>query len=574
MSKCQPASSLSREDNQEKNKEGRWVLVDYETQDGLKGVTAYATPGNDPPQVTLPLNAKGPHAIYLGIHYTRHTYTSTLKARLTSDKAFTRFEHEEWFRWAIGLYPPKGWEGSLWSTFHEVFWKHTDLTGQDIVFAQPAAEDGGRSYLSNISYVRIVALNDDEIAEVESEKPRPETKRLLAEYCGGNITGGIQGVPVYHPTTKEEVWEWIEPFRDSDFKIFMWEGIRGDIVAYPSEIGESGSPDGKWAPEWVDPLEVGIEYAHELGMQFYLGMRMVGAALPPVRFPIHRQRFYWENRELAVLDAEGVPVSHLSLAYPEVREHWVSLLREGVQKGVDGVHLLFNRSRPLVLYEKPVVDSFIEKYGEDPRRIDDMDERWLRHRAGYVTQFVKEVRQMLDEMEKKLGKSLGAAHIVQFGPAGKRIPEGMMVDHPLRLALDVRFWIEEGIVDDVILHPCHLDDPRFPDIIRDFKKLTQGKGVGLYADLFPRTVPAEEYRAKAIELYEAGADGFSFWSTEMRTARASEWAMVKMLGHREELKEWEDKAESYFRAVPLKMLNGIAMQPGGEYEREYSHTDG
>ena len=52
----------------------------------------------------------------------------------------------------------------------------------------------------------------------------------------------------------------------------------------------------------------------------------------------------------------------------------------------------------------------------------------------------------------------------------------------------------------------------------------------------------------------------------MRTTRASEWAVVKRLGHREELSRYRDEADSLWRRVPLYSLNGIALR--------YSHTDG
>ena len=105
-----------------------------------------------------------------------------------------------------------------------------------------------------------------------------------------------------------------------------------------------------------------------------------------------------------MLNKEGVPITNLSLAYPQVRQYWLSLLRETLDYGTDGIQLHLNRSEPYIFYEEPVVSAFKEKYGEDPRRLSVEDPRWVAHCAGYVTQFIREVRALLDE---KPGCQLG-----------------------------------------------------------------------------------------------------------------------------------------------------------------------
>ena len=75
-------------------------------------------------------------------------------------------------------------------------------------------------------------------------------------------------------------------------------------------------------------------------------MRRIGALYPIERFPIHRARFYWENQRFAKRDHEGRPGSGLSLAFPEVPNHWLQLLREALQRGADGISLYLNRCAP------------------------------------------------------------------------------------------------------------------------------------------------------------------------------------------------------------------------------------
>jgi len=439
-----------------------------------------------------------------------------------------------------------------------------------VIFAQPKPEMVGGECLSNISYIKAVPLTEEKLKEIQLEKPTSQTRRLIASYCLDKFTGSLGGSYITSPA-KEDVMECIEPFRDSDFKIILWEGIRGDVCAYPTKIATFSIPDKATVKEPINLLSVAIEYAHEIGVELYISLRMVGASLPPVRFPIQKVPYYWRNRRFAVLDAEGNPTSHLSLAFPEVRGHWISLLREAVDYGVDGVHVIFNRSEPFVMYEKPVIESFMEKYGEDPRNLNEHDERWLRHRASYVTRFVQEIKEMVNKAERSTGRNLGISYTIHIGaPYGKPEPKHSFNFDPIKSclfrAIDVERWIKDELVDHLIIHPISLANPESSFIVSSFKKLTKGTRVKLYPDILPRCNPAEVYLEKAIELYEAGADGFCFWDANLRHPRRSEWAMITKLGHRDQLENWRDKARGYWRSVKLKFIGGISVK--------YSFTDG
>ena len=57
---------------------------------------------------------------------------------------------------------------------------------------------------------------------------------------------------------------------------------------------------------------------------------------------------------------------------PETRQFVINLLLEVAQHPVDGICILYNRRPPLVDYEPPLVDGFLEAYGEDPRSLQTM----------------------------------------------------------------------------------------------------------------------------------------------------------------------------------------------------------
>ena len=565
MNACLPKGSLSR-DSSEK---GCWTLVDYETAEGIKGTTMYATPENQPPSVSLPMNVKGWHKLYIGIHYTRNSGGlsqgvweggGSVKIKLTKDRAFSTFELEQYRRHALGVFPEKtGWESSLWASVQEVFWRQADLTEQEVTFTQTDP-----MILSNIAYVRLVPLSEGELAEVKGEEPTDETRRLFLHIHGVDWTGGLHGEPRLFPT-EEYIAEIMEPLRDSDFGAITFEGVRGDSCSYPSRIGNPfGLAEEKWHEDWIDPLEAGRRYTAEMGIKFYVGLRTVGATLPPVRFGVEEQSYFWRNRQWALLDPDGNPTSHLSLAFPEVRQYWISYLREMVQYEPDGVDILFSRSRPFVLYEEPVVESFREKYDIDPRALEETDPRWLRHRADYVTQFLREIRGALNEEGAKMGKRLElVCHVQSFGIE--------KVTDLLKLALDVGIWAKEDLVDILIPHPVFLNMKNASQIVRQFKKLLRGSRTKLYPTLYPNTCPADVYAGTAGALYDSGADGLAFW--QIKDRRTSEWAMIKRLGHRDfflgsRRKHWIEKGRNYYRRIPLKTLNGLAADP------KYSYTDG
>jgi hypothetical protein len=249
-----------------------------------------------------------------------------------------------------------------------------------------------------------------------------------------------------------------------------------------------------------------------------------------------------------------------------VRQRWIDLYREAIRCGADGAHLLFTRSEPFVLYEQPTAQAFENEYRENPKNLPFDEPRWLAHRSGYLTQYLREMRRMLDEEGSKMGKRLGLSVSFYFHPS------------PAYYAMDPVAWAKEGLVDyllpmnDLIRTSVPMPDslgfwsPRVLTFIKGLKRATRTTGVKIYPDAMGLTPSGEAYAKRASELYEAGADGLSFWSPEGRMKRASEAAIVARLGHKDELTRYRQLAGTYWRRVPLKSLNGLSQR--------YSYSDG
>jgi len=557
MSKCIPASALTRD-----YEEDKWQMHDYETVDGLKGTMVTALPESRVSELKLPLNVEGFYKIYLGVHYTRppvsveHSSYGAMEVKLSGDVGFRR----------VGLELEKAELGSDvegYKSLHESYWKTADLTGESLIIRQQQypynrfhiPEDIGypinlrnRGDMSNISYVRLVPLNEEEKRLWEAEQDLEETRRLAAFFCTGQFTGHTRGSYTYHPTSKEAIEDEFEPYANSDFKILLLEAMRGNLCIYNTQIGDIGTEDNRWQESWVDPLAEFTRLAHANGMKIMPALRMIGAQMPMNRMPISWASHYWRHPEWAQLDPEGIPASNWSLAFPEARQYWLSLLRETLEYGTDGVTLYLHKGLPLTGYEEHVVHSFQEKYGIDPRKLSNdgpyvkEDPRWQSHSAMYYTQFIREVRALVDEYP---GRELA----VVFRMEDAQTP---------RPYFDVETWLKENLVDYLL--PSSNDNPDLA-LVKKWRQI----GGEDFKIIF-RLDSDEGFAEEAKRHYEAGADGLSLWDSERQHAKIGRWAEIQKLGHIKQLNRLTEKSKDYYKRVYLKMLDGLSMK--------YSYKEG
>jgi hypothetical protein len=420
-------------------------------------------------------------------------------------------------------------------------WRSADLTGKDLVISGPL--DGKMGCLA---YVKLVPSPVKNFTD-------PSTRRLIA------MTDGEAQVRDFYkdPHTMADIFA---PLKDSDFFLVLYGAAVGDSCMYETDVGVrmsnfwTGHPYGKkmvrtlghLLDRGVKPLIEIIGIAHDFDLKIYGSMRMMGPYLPPAH---HMPgTLYDRHPEFRCRDKDGNPVPHLSLAYPAVRARYVSILKEMAEMGMDGVHVLFNRSWPWVLYEDITVREFQVKFGRDPRTLAADNPEWLAHRASYVTQYLREIRAAADEVGQRQGRRVETAYHVLDN-----------MENCLFYGLDVRTWIEEKLVDILIPTSLHFTDAHSSkdgQEIRPFVDLARETNCKIYPDYLPRRALPESFIPMAAEEYEAGADGLCFWDTQSLTVRSSEFAVRRELGHREELKAWQaaGKGKDYFKIVPLRRL--------------------
>ncbi len=150
-----------------------------------------------------------------------------------------------------------------------------------------------------------------------------------------------------------------------------------------------------------------------------------------------------------------------------------------------------------------VIQEYFDRWDFDGIELD-----WLRHTlnfprgeeqngARHLTDFMRQVREMLDERAAARGRAIEVA---------VRIPERLA--WCLLGGYDIPAWIEEDLCDSLILGQGLTEHPA----IEEFRTLMKKRRLPIYPSLYSygngyRISPDEVIRGSAANLWQAGADG-------------------------------------------------------------------
>lgn len=482
---------------------GRWRIIDYKSE--LYAGRALMTTDPESAVVTIPLNRTGWHAVSLGISE-RQWEQAAVEVRLTGD------EHWQLFRNSAGT----GWGGPL----YEEPWLFADLTGKSLEVRfprNPAAMVAGfreKPIVASLYSVRTVPVKAEHAALLQEKRHAP----LVYINDGFGIFYNAKE-PGPHI-----VRDALAQFAGTDFDVCCYGHIGGDLVNFPSEhgtlAGKGGwdfrrSGDRRTAENLAamlaageDPLKQAIDQAHEQKQPLWLYLRPQAYTAEPPYDHILRSEFFAAHPELRCVEADGRPVSKLSIAFPEVRKNLNNILAEGLNRGADGLTIAFVRGYPCVRYEEPVQQEFQRRYGVDPRTLPDTDPRLRLLWAEFVTTWLKEIRALLDEA----GPS----------PLAKRrelsVIAGPDLDWNMKYGFDVFAWGRDKLIDTVMPYP-YVEDGKVN--VAEFVAALQGTDVRVLPSLgtFEQNVTIAEMRRRAHAFYSAGATGLSRWDAYSQLAR-------------------------------------------------------
>ena len=535
MTRCQPAEAVDKE-----RKRYHWHAIAYEAE-GLSGTMIGASSRMEAPTVTLPLGVTGWHAVYVGIWNPHYAYDGDMlvKVKLTDDPCFQPIWEPE---------PVLTWPGTV--ELKEAFFKYADLTGEDLLIAQ---QSKGNTHKAFVAYVKLVPLSGQEVEAIEKDRARTDTRNLTALNDGNGLFYDA-------PTTPAELLEEVEQYRYSDVGVLLFAASSGDVVNYPSKITQpwlAGTGDAVTNERFlllrdsvkalldkkIVPIEVFADHLHPMGIDVHAMFRMgIIGDIPPSDLWHAENGLVGRRPDLRMIDRDGTPIEKASYALPEVREFMLSLMREVAEwYDIDGINLGWSRGPQFVGYEDVVVKDFMEEYGQDPRDLDEHDYRLERHRAGYLTEFTRQARQMVDEVGRKKGKKIELSAMGYTANVAQNLFYGY----------DILTWITEDLLDTILLS-CPVEAVVLEAIRTHKCKLTTH-----LMPCSPEATAAPPETARMAQLgYETGVDGFWYWDMNGKQTKPEHWEILRQVGDREQMDAFVKKLPK-MKTIPVKTVAGF-----------------
>ncbi|MAE60863.1 MAG: hypothetical protein CMJ49_05830 [Planctomycetaceae bacterium] len=484
---------------------GFWDLIDYET-DAFGGRLLHADRAAGAADVVLPLNVNGWYAVYVW----------QMGGDADLEKQFP-FDLDSVYSQSAGpalkLSRDAHFSGHLRTLSHDYmmwrgieagFWRYDDLTDQSITIRH----QGGTVYLAAI---QLIPLSPGEVEAVERDRADPARRRLI-----------VKGDD-FDPNHGEL---WAQRLRDSD--VCAW-------IAGCEDTEKLMSPNG------AQNITSFCRAMRDIGIEAYIGERPSLWSLY-VHWGDQRAVDYDRHPEWHCRDRDGTHTHTCSYAVPEVVDYMLARARAVAEAGPDGFGYFFNRGEGMVLFEPAAMAGFEQQHGVDPLTLSDRDDRLLAWRADIVTDFLRKVRQLLDDVAAEKGyPRIKMVHVVLGCEAANRFH-----------AFDVPTWVNEGLVDVLCPYPWADYPDRwlcegFVDVdVKYYAQLVSGTDVKLYpmwlagiwrSHWTPEHVQMKDYFTQAMSDYADGADGISAWDfVGLDTAfRADRWLR---LGHKDNLADW------------------------------------
>ena len=512
MTKGNPPDSLS-----DTLQYGKWKVIPYETMNGYQGNMIWAAPEANAPEFSIDLGVKGWYAIFVGL----------FSAPEASTLAWIRLDRD--------VAPvPRVNENSIYcGNTEEVFFKAAELyENSSLHFSQQST---GLISACGITHIKLIPLSKDEVDTFQKDFSDLSKKTMAATF------DGFSSIFYRSPRTSSGWLSNIEILRQTDIKTLIFHSPGADKVIYSSKIGHlKGSHLKLWPrtgdrhfvesinemySKGINAYKLLIDGAHEMGIKVHAGLRPAGWSIYEPFAEYWESPFYRDNPHWRCKDRDGTPVARMSFAVPEVRMHLVQLLEEQVTLGADGAHIAFNRGYPLVLFEEPALEIFINKYGEDPRNICESDPRILEWRADIVTMFIEEIRAMLDRIQQTLHRE-------------KRLELSIMVlgneKDNTQFGVDVRRLSKQGLVDEVFSYKWDFGANSIMYDYQYFHNACSNNGVS--CKFSTASYFAKDYYTKELisEFIDNNVDGIAIWDAD--ATDIFRWSIISRLGHMEETK--------------------------------------
>lgn len=451
------------------------------------------------PQLSYPLNLKGWYAIYV---CTPKNYG--IKIRLSGD------ERSDF------ISSPRA--------FQEILWRWCKIDRQHLILQQTHSYQG---YVeSRLDYVKLVPLTEALIQQLEDQFGNPD--KIVVAYFEPYSWAFFENI--------EHTLQHREPlvaYKDARVNILDIQlGRFGMKVVYESRVtdqllyGTIGDPIGGVIPQtnnvgkmqqFTNTLESVLRYAHELGLIVHANFGATNCYPgTPLQSEVSKQHPEWIKNGLLRYDV------------PEVQAYILSLIKETLEIGADGVSIDFCRY---------------------PGGIDNPET---------CNQFLRNLKSLRFEFEQKRG----GKHIpllLRFPAIG--VSHWEMFDYPT--------WVREELVD--YLCPSNIQGRHMNFDVEPYLKVVQGTKCKLLPVVdglsWGLDMPGPFLR-RVKRLYEAGVDGIYIYQADSRLCINNfpdDRRWIRLISSSEAITNWwknyEVKNNNYSRRIWL--------QPSEDGDLEY-----
>lgn len=542
FSKAEPAAALITG----KRQKGKWKLIPFSTAE-WKGMAISAYGGTAPPVVRLPVGERGWHAVYVGLATTSGGFNiggNGIKARVSDEPVFKRMANNL----------PLG--ENRRAMIQECFLTVAELKGQSVEIAPLPGLP------ANVCYVKLVPLSDAEVLARNSKPAKSPMRTSIATFDGHSW------IWPFRPTTAAELQEEFRGFEDTDIGKWWFQVTGADLVCYPTKVGTypgegtTDFPSGTYAnytrtlealfKKGINPLKVAREAARAHGAEFHVMLRPAGWVGSMPYEETFNSKFFYQHPEWRCVDRDGTPTFYMSYAVPEVRRQLLEIFRETLEMQPEGVGFLFNRGMPLMLWEDAFCQRFQQRHGVDAKTVPEDDPRIFATRAEIMTEFMSEVRGLLDETARKQGRT--QPYKISLGTFAKETDNQ-------KWGLDLPAWIQRGLVDEVAVtwFAYHTSFAQ-PDMAY-YRRITKGTKTRAYPMVIAwKTGKPKELCTNVAAFLAAGDPGVAIWDPQVQKgwpegSPGNVFDVLGRLGHADEMQRWSKNGVPSPLTIPLTRLD-------------------
>jgi hypothetical protein len=467
----------------ESDEPGKWLLLKGR-YGARKGWLLYSPEDKTSGDISVLLPVKGRYSIYIGIYHEWcgkvhewiggkvSQFQDVIDVKLDSDKFYD-----------VLRYPAQP------EVFTELFFKTAFIDNSRLRFFSKQS----KQHKACIDYLRLVPVKNDCSAKVSA---------------GEKIIGGMLDIhgEIFSPV-EEQARAQVALHKQAGFNQIYWFAwavvcdywktkvgtIRGKCwnVDFKGDTTKLPSSD---MLALFDPLEEAVKLGKEYEIDIFGWFRFRNEFFKLNDFGATKMHAFHPDKRHIYKD--GVVANSLSLAYDEIKQYYLEICKEILAYGVKGIFFDTLRHPPAFMYETILVERYKKMRGEDPRTMPgDGSEQWLRFRAKYFTDFLRELKKITSYSNQLL--------YIRVQPT---------IYQNLRDGFDILAWLDEHLIDGIVLSH-YLPAPAMPlkMDIRDIRERCPND-IKLLVNVW-RGGSLMDAMSLAADVYNQGADGVTFYDS-------------------------------------------------------------